>query len=347
MQIDSEGGAKRQYKGSFDCARQVFAKEGLVRGLYAGISAGIFRQLSYGMPRMAFYPMLLDRFKEPEGQTCALPPLTTDARHWSPRRANAHARRRMSFAKKLALGSIAGSTAALLGVPSEVCLVRMGADSKKCARPTARPRPPCSRPRSACCVGRPAAERRNYKHVVDAVTRIAREEGVAALWGGAGPTMARACLLNAGQLGVYSEAKEQIGAATGMTGLPLMFCGSLVSAVAAVGMSCPADVMKSRMQNAAPGQYAGMTDAAKVLIKNEGVLALCAPLPAPQSWQALRPDKRPRAAQLERLRASDGEARAALGDLVRHPRQPHPLVHGQGCHVGEQMHRVFQFRSAS
>ena len=135
MQIDSEGGAKRQYKGSLDCARQVFAKEGLVRGLYAGISAGIFRQLSYGMPRMAFYPMLLDRFKEPEGQTCALPPLTTDARHWSPRRANARARRRMSFAKKLALGSIAGSTAALLGVPSEVCLVRMGADSKKCARP--------------------------------------------------------------------------------------------------------------------------------------------------------------------------------------------------------------------
>ena len=73
MQIDSEGGAKRQYKGSFACARQVFAKEGLVRGLYAGISAGIFRQISYGMPRMAFYPMLLDRFKEPEGQTCALP----------------------------------------------------------------------------------------------------------------------------------------------------------------------------------------------------------------------------------------------------------------------------------
>ena len=136
MQIDSEGGAKRQYKGSLDCARQVFAKEGLVRGLYAGISAGIFRQISYGMPRMAFYPMLLDRFKEPEGQTCALPA----ARRRPPappvpRRANPRARHRMSFAKKLALGSIAGSTAALLGVPSEVCLVRMGADSKKCARP--------------------------------------------------------------------------------------------------------------------------------------------------------------------------------------------------------------------
>ena len=291
MQIDSEGGAKRQYKGSLDCARQVFAKEGLVRGLYAGISAGIFRQISYGMPRMAFYPMLLDRFKEPEGQTCALP-----ARR-------PHLRCRAALTR--APGTGCRSQRSWLSAPSPGPRPRCSACRARCAScawaptaksaraPTARPRPPRSRPRSACCVGRPAAERRNYKHVVDAVTRIAREEGVAALWGGAGPTMARACLLNAGQLGVYSEAKEQIGATTGMTGLPLMFCGSLVSAVAAVGMSCPADVMKSRMQNAAPGQYAGMTDAAKVLIKNEGVLALYAPLPSPQSWQPLGPDMHP------------------------------------------------------
>ena len=36
----------------------------------------------------------------------------------------------------------------------------------------------------------------------------------------------------------------------GLNGIPLQFTGSLVSAVAAVGMSCPADVLKSRMQNA-------------------------------------------------------------------------------------------------
>lgn len=183
MQLDAEGGAARQYKGSLDCAVKVFQKEGLVNGLYAGISAGIFRQLSYGMPRMAFYTMLLERFKT-EGA--------------------------MPFYKKLGLGSIAGGTAAMIGVPSEVCLVRMGADSKK-----------------------PVAERRNYKHVVDAVIRIGKEEGLSALWSGAGPTIARACLLNAGQLGVYSEAKEVLSDSIGLSGIQLQFVGSLIASVAA------------------------------------------------------------------------------------------------------------------
>jgi solute carrier family 25 oxoglutarate transporter 11 len=116
----------------------------------------------------------------------------------------------MPFVKKLGLGLTAGGTAALMGVPSEVCLVRMGADSKK-----------------------PEAERRNYKNVLDAVFRIGREEGVAALWSGAGPTIARACLLNAGQLGVYSEAKEVLSAKAGLSGIPLQFVGAFIASIAA------------------------------------------------------------------------------------------------------------------
>ena len=88
--------------------------------------------------------------------------------------------------------------------------MRMGADSKK-----------------------PEAERRNYKNVVDALTRISKEEGVAALWAGAAPTIARACLLNAGQLGVYSEAKEVLSTSVGLSGIPLQFVGSLIASVAA------------------------------------------------------------------------------------------------------------------
>jgi solute carrier family 25 oxoglutarate transporter 11 len=80
---------------------------------------------------------------------------------------------------------------------------------------------------------KPEAERRNYKNVVDAITRIGKEEGVAALWSGAGPTIARACLLNAGQLGVYSEAKEVLSASAGLSGIPLQFIGSLIASVAA------------------------------------------------------------------------------------------------------------------
>ena len=37
----------------------------------------------------------------------------------------------------------------------------------------------------------PAAERRNYRHVGDAIVRMTREEGITTLWRGAVPTMAR------------------------------------------------------------------------------------------------------------------------------------------------------------
>ena len=52
------------------------------------------------------------------------------------------------------------------------------------------------------------------------------------------------------------------------------FLSSMCSAVAATILSCPADVLKSRMQNADPGTYRGLMDCARVLIKSEGVLAL-------------------------------------------------------------------------
>ena len=177
------------------------------------------------MPRMAIYPMLLEHYSEP-----GIP---------------------LPFWKKLVLGSIAGGAAAFIGVPSEVCLVRMGADSRK-----------------------PMEERRNYKHAGDALVRIAREEGITSLWSGTSPTVARACLLNAGQLGVYSEAKEVLQQHSPLQGIPLQFCSSMISAVAAVTLSCPADVIKTRLQNQQPGQYAGVTDCVSTLLRTEGVLAL-------------------------------------------------------------------------
>ena len=75
----------------------------MVRGLYAGVSAGIFRQVVYGMPRMALYSTLLDKFKPPAGEV-------------------------LSFWKKVGLGFTAGGVASFFGTPSEVCLVRMTAD---------------------------------------------------------------------------------------------------------------------------------------------------------------------------------------------------------------------------
>ena len=73
---------------------------------------------------------------------------------------------------------------------------------------------------------------------------------------------------------VASQAKEVISEKTGMSGIPLKFSSAMVASVFAVGFSCPADVIKSRMQNMQPGEYEGPVDCAKQMIRKEGLLSL-------------------------------------------------------------------------
>ena len=54
----------------------------------------------------------------------------------------------------------------------------------------------------------PAAQRRNYKNAFDALYRIVADEGVLALWKGAGPTVVRAMALNMGMLASYDQSVE-------------------------------------------------------------------------------------------------------------------------------------------
>ena len=75
----------------------------------------------------------------------------------------------------------AGGIGAVVGTPAEVALIRMTSDGRL-----------------------PEAERRNYKNGIDALFRIAREEGVGTLWKGCAPTVGRAMILNAAQLSSYA-----------------------------------------------------------------------------------------------------------------------------------------------
>jgi solute carrier family 25 oxoglutarate transporter 11 len=54
----------------------------------------------------------------------------------------------------------------------------------------------------------PAAQRRNYKNAFHGIYRIIADEGVLALWKGAGPTVARAMSLNMGMLASYDQSVE-------------------------------------------------------------------------------------------------------------------------------------------
>lgn len=89
------------------------------------------------------------------------------------------------MAEKIGLGMTAGGVASIVGTPCDVALVRMQADSMV-----------------------PAAQRRNYTGIFDALRRIVREEGVAKLWRGAAPTVVRAVFLNAALLATNDQMKE-------------------------------------------------------------------------------------------------------------------------------------------
>jgi len=171
----------------------------------------------------------------------------------------------ISFASKLSMGCVSGGIGSFVGTPSELALVRMTADSKL-----------------------PPSEQRKYKNVVDCVRRIFREEGLRNLWRGATPTVARATLLSACQLGVTSEVKGKL-AKSGwfgpngemFHGLPMMFCATLCSSFCANIVANPFDVVKSRMQNmaiAADGtaMYTSMVDCFTKSVKAEGPLVLYA-----------------------------------------------------------------------
>ena len=87
--------------------------------------------------------------------------------------------------QKAGAGLAAGGLGALVGSPADLSLIRMQSDSTL-----------------------PEAQRRNYKGVGDALTRIVKDEGAMGLFRGAGPTVTRAMALNMGMLASNDQASD-------------------------------------------------------------------------------------------------------------------------------------------
>ncbi|KAL0436114.1 UNVERIFIED_CONTAM: Mitochondrial dicarboxylate/tricarboxylate transporter DTC [Sesamum radiatum] len=81
-------------------------------------------------------------------------------------------------------GLTAGAIGASVGSPADLALIRMQADATL------------------------PAQRRNYTNAFHALSRIVADEGVLALWKGAGPTVVRAMALNMGMLASYDQSVE-------------------------------------------------------------------------------------------------------------------------------------------
>lgn len=159
--------------------------------------------------------------------------------------------------QKLAIGLASGGIASAISNPIEVSMVRMYNDGEL-----------------------PVSQKRGYRHIGDALWRIARTEGVAGLWSGATPTVARAMIVSAVQLGVYDQAKETYQSRIGMRdGVPLHLAASLTSGYAYSVVTLPIDLAKSRMQNekVLPGtqrEYRSIVQTIGKIARAEGVFSL-------------------------------------------------------------------------
>ena len=163
--------------------------------------------------------------------------------------------RSVSFGERAGAGLAAGGIAAMVGNPADLALIRMQSDGLK-----------------------PVEKRANYRGVVDALMRVSRDEGVAALWAGAFPTVVRAMALNLGQLAFFAESKTQLKAHTNLSAQNQTFAASGIAGFFASFLSLPFDFVKTRLQKQQKDPqtgklpYKGMLDCAGKVFREEGWL---------------------------------------------------------------------------
>jgi dicarboxylate transporter 10 len=133
-----------------------------------------------------------------------------------------------SFLTLFAMSSFSGFVGGVAGTPADLLNVRMQHDAAL-----------------------PPEKRRNYKHAIDGLIRMSREEGVKALWKGVWPNSFRAMLMTAGQLASYDTFKGMLLRNTNMKdNLTTHFSASIMAGFVATSIASPVDVIKTRIMSA-------------------------------------------------------------------------------------------------
>ncbi|CAG2060005.1 unnamed protein product, partial [Timema podura] len=143
------------------------------------------------------------------------------------------------FYQKVIIASIGGTIGGFIGTPADVINVRMQNDIKL-----------------------PPEKRRNYKHVLDGLWRIHREEGLRGLFSGATMATGRSVLMTIGQLSFYDQIKMYLMSHTSLKDnitthftTSVLAVSSAFRGAIATTLTQPIDVIKTRTMNARPGEF--------------------------------------------------------------------------------------------
>ncbi|KIW63296.1 hypothetical protein PV04_10154 [Phialophora macrospora] len=156
---------------------------------------------------------------------------------------------KQSMTTLIATSSFAGLLGGIAGNPGDVLNVRMQSDASKAIE-----------------------HQKNYKHALDGLVRMVREEGVWSLFRGVGANSSRAVLMNASQLASYDIFKSLCLSSLNMSDtLTTHFCASLAAGFVATTICSPVDVIKSRIMSHAASKLS-MLGIVREASRNEGLL---------------------------------------------------------------------------
>jgi dicarboxylate transporter 10 len=143
-----------------------------------------------------------------------------------------HKDKKPSLPQLIGISSAAGFFGGIAGNPADVLNVRMQHDAAL-----------------------PVEKQRKYKHAIDGLIRMTREEGPAALFRGVWPNSMRAALMTASQLASYDAIKSAILTHTSLPDNSLThFIASLSAGFVATTVCSPVDVIKTRIMSASDSQ---------------------------------------------------------------------------------------------
>ena len=142
--------------------------------------------------------------------------------------------RALTFGEKVGYSLAAGLIGSAIANPLDMALIRFQSDGSL-----------------------PAAERRNYKNVFDALGKMNKELKFFGMWRGSIPTMARAAAINMFTLVAYNEVKEimqkKLNETKETTYIRLV--SSAIAGVSASVGSLPFDNMKTKILKMKPSKF--------------------------------------------------------------------------------------------
>ncbi|GAX85450.1 hypothetical protein CEUSTIGMA_g12866.t1 [Chlamydomonas eustigma] len=152
---------------------------------------------------------------------------------------------------KIAAGLTTGALGIMVASPTDLVKVRMQSEGKL-----------------------PAGVPRKYPSAFAAYGIIAREEGIAGLWKGLGPNVARNAIINAAELASYDQVKQSL-LATGVftDNIVTHILSGLGAGFFAVCLGSPVDVVKSRVMGDKVGRFNGVLDCFMKTAREEGIVA--------------------------------------------------------------------------